>query len=410
MIKIVEILYLSVLTLIQVFLNPVYWGIIVLLYFQYKKIGKMEKKILGINKKSNRMRVFSSMVKGTLGGVLGSLIIILLGVTIQANDFRYIFLLAIILMLIHPRFICFSYAGGIISLSYLIFGYPKVNVSSIMAIVGILHLIESFLILVDGDSTKIPIYIERNKKIVGGFNMMRFWPIPFIVLLTVGEIISGDGVNMPNWWPLFRPENILLNTDNITYVMMGVVAALGYGDMAVSDYPENKVKESSRNLFIYSILLIILSVVSTYIYAFKYIAALFGPLAHEGLIQIGRAKEKRGKPKFECPEFGVKILDVMPNEIAEKIGLEPGDIIISINGNQVNSKDEIQYILSSYPTYIWIEYIDRNGKYQTKEYMDYKYGIRKLGILTIPRYSAYSFVVKEIESPLMKLRKKFKDK
>ncbi|WP_427339846.1 PDZ domain-containing protein [Caloranaerobacter sp. DY30410] len=410
MIKILEILYLLVLTLLQVFLNPVYWGIIILLYFQYKKIGKMEKKILGINKKSNLMRIFSSMVNGTLGGILGSLIIILLGVTIQANDFKYIFLLAVVLMLIHPRFICFSYAGGIISLSYLIFGYPKVNVSSIMAIVGILHLIESFLILVDGDSTKIPIYIERDQKIVGGFNMMRFWPIPFIVLLTVGGTISSDGVNMPNWWPLFRPENILFNTDNITYVMMGVIAALGYGDMAVSDYPENKVKESARNLSIYSILLIILSVISTYVYAFKYIAALFGPLAHEGLIQLGRAKEKRGKPKFECPEFGVKILDVMPNEIAEKIGLKSGDIIISVNGNPVNSKDEIQYVLLSYPAYIWIEYIDRNGEYHTKEYMDYNYGVRKLGILTIPRYSTYSFVVKEIESPLMKLRKKFIDK
>ncbi|KPU26983.1 hypothetical protein TR13x_07625 [Caloranaerobacter sp. TR13] len=408
MMKIIEVLYLSALSLLQVFFNPIYWGIIVLLYFQYKKIGKMEKNILGINKKSNRMRVFSSMVKGTLGGILGSLIIILLGVTIQANDFKYIFLLAVILMLTHPRFICFSYAGGIISLSYLLFGYPRVNVSSIMAIVGILHLIESFLILVDGDSTKIPIFVERNKKIVGGFNMMRFWPIPFIVLLTVGEMVSSNGVNMPNWWPLFKPENVSLNADNIIYMMIGVVAALGYGDMAITDYPENKVKESSRNLFIYSILLIILSVVSTYIYVFKYIAALFGTLAHEGLIQIGRSKEKSGKAKFECPEFGVKILDVMPDGIAEKIGLKSGDIITSVNGNRVNSKDEIEYILSNYPTYIWIEYIDRNGEYQTKEYMDYKYGIRKLGILTIPRYSTYSFVVKEIESPLMKLRKKFK--
>ncbi|QIB26917.1 hypothetical protein [Caloranaerobacter azorensis] len=44
MTKIIEIIYILVLTLLQVFLNPIYWGIIILLYFQYKKISKMEKK------------------------------------------------------------------------------------------------------------------------------------------------------------------------------------------------------------------------------------------------------------------------------------------------------------------------------------------------------------------------------
>ena len=403
----IKILNLLLTSLIHVIINPVFWAVIFIIYLQYKKIGKMELLILGRNKESTIKRVFNSVIIGIISGVLGSIIIILIGITVENNDFLYVFILAILLMFIHPRFLCFSYSGGIVALISLIFGYPKINVSSIMAIVAVLHLIESFLIAIDGDKSKIPIYAEKGDTIVGGFRMVRFWPIPFVVLLASSQSLKGIDSSMSNWWPLIGTDNI---RENLFYIIVPVVAILGYGDMAISDYPKNKVKQSAKNLFIYSVTLLFLSVVSTRIYIFKIIAALFSPIVHEFLIQLGKKKEKRNKPVFVSSNKGVKILDVMPNGIADKIKLEPGDIIYKINDRDVKDKSDINEILSYFPPHIKIEYYDIALKIHVKEYKDYKNKIRNLGILAVPKQSEYIFITKEAERLGMKVLKKIRKK
>ncbi len=395
--NIFEIVYIGFITLLVTIVNPIFWLVIFIVYSQYKKFGKMEKESIGINKEPIWKRVLMSTIIGLVGGLIGSILVVSLGITIKPDDFKYILILAILLMLIHPRFICFSYSGGIISLSSLIFGFPNVNVSSIIAIVAILHMVESYLIYMDGDRFKIPIFIERDDKIIGGFNMMRFWPIPFIVLLVASQSIGSGGVPMPEWWPLFKPDNII-DTKDISFVMVGVIAALGYGDMVFTDYPENKVKYSARNLFLYSIVLLILAVVSSHIYLFKYIAALFSPIVHEILIKIGQNKELNGEPIFVPNDKGVKILDVLPKGIGDRIGLRTGDIIHSINGQRVFTKEDINLVLYNLPSYIWIDYYNTNGEFVTKDIHDYRSGIRGLDILIIPKHSSYLFEIGKADS------------
>lgn len=409
MYKLIQIIILILTTIIQVFYNPIFWVVVGIIYLQYKKIENMEKEILGTNKETTLKRVFSSTLTGIVGGLIGSIIIIGLGISIEANDFKYIFIVAILLMLIHPRFLCFSYGGGIVSIFSLLFGYPDINVSSIMAIVGILHLVESFLILNDGEKSKIPIFVKKDNRIVGGFSMIRFWPIPFIVLIVSMGIGGKEGVSMPEWWPLFRAEGYNMLED-VSYYMVGVMAALGYGDMALTEYPEKKIKESARNLFLFSIVLLILAVISSYIYVFKYVAAVFSPIVHELLIQHGKKKERKGKPIFVPPVRGIKILDIMPNSIAEKIGLKSGDIIFSINGYTIDTMGQVRKVLAHIPTYIWIDYYNRKGHIKTKDYSDYRNGIRNLGILVVPDEYSNTILVKEAESLGVRLLRKIKNK
>ncbi len=409
MIRVIEIIIAAIFTILSLIKNPLYWIVILLVFVQYKRIVKIEKQILGINKESIYSKTFKSALFGIIGGFVGSIIIILLGITIEANDFKYIFILAVILMLIHPRFICFSYSGGLISILSIIIGVPKVNVSSIMAIVAILHLIESILILVDGQSTKIPIFIERDNKIVGGFNMVRFWPIPFIVLIAISQSAGIGGLQPSEWWPIFKAYNLEIS-NNIAFFMVGIIAALGYSDMAITDFPKNKVKISSRNLLLFSCILLFLALLSSRINELKIIAALFSPIAHEILIQMGRKKEKKGKPIFTPSSRGIRILDIIPKGIAHKIGIQPGDVILSLNGYAVNNKEEVNKILFYRPSYIIIKYISRKGVVATKEIRDAKNGIKSLGILAIPVNSSYSFIAKEIKSPIIIIFRHIKNK
>ena len=396
-------------TIIFIIRNPFYWLIILLVYLQYRRIAKMEKKIIGINKESTFVRVLKSSAIGIIGGLMGSFIIIFLGITISVNDFVYIIILAVILMLIHPRFLCFSYAGGIIAVFSLTLGYPKINVPSIMAVVAILHLIESFLIWLDGDTTKVPIFIQRNNRIVGGFNMLKFWPIPFIVLIVQTQTIIQGGLTASDWWPIFKSSHLFSSSENLVFLMAGVIAALGYGDIAVTEFPKKKVRSSAKNLFIYSCILLTLSIFASYYDVFKFIAALFSIIAHEILIQIGRNKELKGNPIFTAPSRGIKILDIIPKSPADKIGLRTGDVILSLNGFTVNSKEDIKQLLFYKPNYITVEYFNKKGILTKKDFNNHN-NINGLGVLTVPKSESYHIITEEIKSPLLYLFQKIKDR
>lgn len=386
--------------------QPVFWVVVLLVYFQYRRIAKMEVDILGVVQYPIRERVLDSIFFGLLGGLLGSFIMIFLGITLDQSGLEYVWPLAILLMLINPRYICFSYAGGIVSLISLIFGYPQINVAGLMALVGILHLMESLLIWLDGHRNRLPIFIERNDgSVVGGFNLQRFWPIPILILvLYTGPSLNSGTVATPDWWPLIRMPGVA--QDSIFIILNGI-AALGYGDLVLTETPEKRSKSSAVRLLGFSIILIILSLMASNSVLMSYAAALFAPIGHEALIIYGRHTEDRGKPLYVAPERGMRVLEVKRGEPADKMGVKPGDVILNINGRMVDSEADIRDILYDAASHIWIDIVSPDGITRTLEYSDYKKPITHLGILFVPKNSSPPFIVAEAPSLLDKLYKRF---
>lgn len=341
----------------------------------------MEKGILGEYQKSPIYNVFISTLYGLMGGILGSIIFITFGISINPKDFYFILPLALLLSMVHPRFMCFSYAGGIVSLVSLILGWPSINVSEIMFVIGVLHLVESFLILVDGRNNKIPIFMEKQREIIGGFTMNRFWPVPFSIFVNSGCV-----------YPIT------------------IMAILGYGDFALANFPEKKSRETASALSLFSIILLILSRLSIENHFYKYVAAIFAPLAHEVIIAIGRRKEEKGDYLFTPAEHGLRVLDTLPNSVGGKIGLNPGDIILSINGHRVYSREDIEDILFFRPKFIWLDVFDIKKGMVTKEYKNYQVGINNLGIVVVSNIPDQIFIVEESKAPVVRLINRFKNK
>ncbi|WP_432665960.1 hypothetical protein R9X47_06635 [Wukongibacter baidiensis] len=396
----IELITVSLKSVLTIIINPLFWIVLLLIYIQYRKVAKMEARLLGKVKTSAKARVFASLGVGLIGGLLGTIIVSTLGVAVELKDFQFILPLAIFLMLINVRYICFSYAGGIISLSSLIFGFPNINVSSIIALVAILHLIESILIWIDGYKDPTPVFIEHNKYgTVGGFTLQRFWPIPFAVLLVV--LKGSTATDLPNWWPLFISSSLSL--DNISLQLTVVIAALGYGDIAITSSPREKSKKSSIRLAGYSIILLILTAISSYIYIFKFIAALFAPVAHEALIIYSQREEKRRKPIYKKFHRGLTILDVKKNSIGEKMGIKPGYILLKANDYYINEKDDLLYVLRQIPSHLRLEGIDQKGNSVILEYRDVLNGIGSIGAIIIPRSSSFVIASGENVSIIGKL-------
>ncbi|MCR4431762.1 MAG: PDZ domain-containing protein [Tepidanaerobacteraceae bacterium] len=392
-----KVIFLILQGMPQAIFNPFFWIVIFLVWNQYRKTAEMEKKMFGAAKINPLEKVLYAVFYGCMGGLIGSLTVILLGISITEAGLIYVWPVALILMLIHPHLMCFSYAGGIVSLFSLILGYPRVDVAGLMGLVAVLHLVESTLIYFAGYINAAPIFVKSERYgIIGGFSLQEFWPVP-IMLLTVitAEIPEKTLIQMPDWWPLIRPISDILKNPNAIFMMIPVVAALGYGDIALAGLPKKRCRSSALNLLAFSCILLFLSVMASRHRIYAYLAAIFAPAAHEFLIIYGKNREKSNTPLFSRLNRGERVLDVMKGSPAERMGLGPGDIILAANGRELMGSEDLKDILSQYPTYIWLTVKKPDGSIRNAEINAYPEGVNSLGAILVPGNEDAAYVIVE---------------
>ena len=325
---------------LQALYQPFFLVVIVLIWLLYRRMQNTREALFGVRDSTLRP-VLISLVYGIVGGLVGSVIIVVLGISINDIGILYLWGLALLLMLADPRFLCFSYAGGILALISLLTGYPKLNIPALMGLVAVLHLVESMLILGSGHSDPLPVYVRnRFGRVVGAFNLQKFWPVPLaIVAVTTITQAPAGGIAMPGWWPLLGRMGALPATT--MFGIFAVVAALGYGELAITCLPRERVKITALHLAMFSLILLGLAVLAAYIPQTAVLAALFAPLGHEVVIHAGRRSELEGQPRFVPPGRGVMVLDVLKDSPSREAGLRSGDVILRIGDMTVNSRAEL---------------------------------------------------------------------
>jgi len=381
--------------------------IILLTYVHIKKNAQLEESWLGFLRSSVSYQLMDVMLYGMLGGLIVSGLIALLGITLSFDTFFFIWPVALILMLFHRRYLCLSYAGGIVSLSSLLFGWPQIDVSAVIALVGILHLLESILILFDGHRDSLPVFMEHKEHgIMGAFIQNRLWPVPLVILIVPPfSLPAGAGIEMPDWWPLFKSQ---FNPQAL--MLFPIAAVLGYGDIAITQPPQERTRESGFWLAVYSLAILIIAIASSSFYWIKFLAALCAPVFHELLLYFGQKGQMTGKPAFGAPWRGLRVLDVFPESTAEVMGIKPGDILLSINGKDVNSQEMVDQIMGTCPSFLWVD-VKRKKERLSLEHVNYKDGVENLGVLFVPRQTGRFFVIREQEGILlMMLKRLFKRK
>jgi hypothetical protein len=213
-------------------------------------------------------------------------------------------------------------------------------------------------------------------------------------------ISSISGEAMPAWWPLLTQQQAF------EYAIFFVPVVLGYGDIALTQVPEQRCKKSAYRLAIYSVILIILSIIAAKLPLFAFAAALFAPVAHEALIIWGKREEEEGKPLYDGSGEGICVLYTRQDSPARKMHLEPGDRILSINNQIVYSENQMIEFLGTYPTFIWLEVKRPDGSLKTLEYQNYREGINSLGALIVPRNPGIYFEINDGASPGLQLYNK----
>ena len=364
-----------------------------------------------------------------MGGIFGSFFLLLLGISLDSVGIIYLWPLAVILLLVNPRFLCFAYAGGIISIVTIVIKYlfpywpelmevallkglAEIHLPSLLALIGILHLTESFLIFVSGHRGASPIYFKAPPgKLLGGFSMQRFWPLPLMGLMGLvveegSEMLLG-GVSMPEWWPLLGSVMNPAGGEQLIYFMVPLVAVLGYGDLALSSYPYNKRVKTAVNLALYSIILSAMAVSAVFFPLMIIPAALMAPLGHEYLIIKSNKEEFSQPPLFPAQKReGLTIMAVRPGSPAGKAGLQSGDRLMEVDRNRINSEGEFWSLLRINYHRVLLK-IKRKERELNIPLQLYPGPVSRLGIVFAPDCLTNVYVEMKHSSLLQKIRRYF---
>lgn len=371
MFPIVDIALMVMSTFIQFLFHPVFWVVILLVFYQYKRISQMEEKLFGRPMNHKIEQTVKSLLLGAVGGLLASGVLVLLGVSLDRIGILYIWPVAILLLFINPRFLCFAYAGGIVSVGVFIArflagnftwladnrfiaGLMDIYLPGLLVLVAVLHLAESLLIYIGGHWGSSPVYIKGpGGEVLGGFSLQRFWPVPLVGMIAMlqkeAPEMSEGAVSMPDWWPILNSGIEPLASESLMFLLFPVVAGLGYADLALSSTPREKSIISARFLSIYSVVLLLLALFSEFYPPVLVPACLFAPLGHELVVHLGNRFEFSRSPRYSSPDKGVMVLAVYPDSAASAAGLQAEDIIEKVNGEEViNSHHLWQLIFESY--------------------------------------------------------------
>lgn len=382
--------------------SPLFYIAILLIFLQYRQQGLLERKMFGLRVTSPFEQTLKSLVFGITGGIVATSLLSLLGVVLNPRDFTYIWVLAILFSLFQVRYICFAYAGGVLSLLSLslhilpplTFGHffmatlyqdlLQLQVAHVLALVAVLHLVEALLVKVQGGQGAAPVFVQGKRgRLIGGFALQKYWVLPLAAIVVTGVPQSWQ---TPSWWGLL-PLPILAGLQ-----ILPIPAVIGYSGMALAHDPHKKAGRTALALGVYAIVLLGLVVGSTYVNGLIWFAALFAPVAHEWIIFWERADEWNRIPLYVAPLKGLKILHVLPFGPAREMGLRSGEIIVKANGFPINTKYDLHFAINQNPAFIKLEVMDERGEVRFVQKPLYEGEHHGLAIILVPDDSSDYYV------------------
>ena len=375
--------------------------IALIFYNKNKKISAMQKMIMGESLDSPFELTISQLVIGIFAGTVASLIFTFLGLVFDENSNIYLlFMVSLFFMAFKPRFICFSYSGAVLGIASLIFKYaasilhrPQLNfinvdILTLMTLVGILHIIEGSLVMLDGSRGAIPVFTNRDKKLMGGFALKRYWALPIAMLIllsaTTSDTVVGQSIMTPEWWPLIKGDIALRILKNSVIASLALYGVIGYNSVTFTKSKKRKTLTSGALIMGYGVLLTAVSQLAVLGVAFQFFILIFAASLHEAMLRLEKHMELTGKPKFVSSEEGIMVLEVAPKSPAFRMGIQSGDLILQVNDKTIEAEEEIFSLIKGNYNSLSFKIKKPSGEIKDTNYSNIT-GNKRLGIVIVPR-------------------------
>jgi hypothetical protein len=401
--------------------------IALIFYNKNKKIASMQKMVMGQSLDSPFELTISQIVMGIFAGAIASLMFSFSGLVFDENSNIYLlFMVSLFFMAFKPKFICFSYSGAVLGMSSLLFKYlasilnmPQLNIINIdiltlMTLVGILHIIEGALVMLDGSRGAIPVFTNRDNKIIGGFALKRYWALPISLLILLSVKTSGfstiQNVLTPELKHLIRGDIALKIMAKSVIAFIALYGVIGYSSVTFTKSKSNKTLVSGALVMGYGILLTAVSQLAVFGVGYQLFILIFAAGVHEAMLKLEKYMELNLKPKFFSSDEGIMVLEVATKSPAFNMGIRSGDLIVKLNDEKIDSEGEIFNIIKGNYNSVAFKIKKPSGEFKDVSYSNMS-GNKRLGIVVVPRAVPKETAIVKVDNETFKdVMDRMKDK
>ncbi|MDP4096493.1 PDZ domain-containing protein [Paenibacillus sp. P96] len=373
---------------LQLLTQPFYYISIIVVALGYRRQMLLERKLFHTRLHGWWPQTWRTVLTGLVAGLLISAVGLFVGAHLTAGTVISLWACTGLLMLLRVRYLCFAYAAGLLGVVQFVLSLADswqpegwvgdavavvrgLDMPALLLLVAVLHMAEALLLLWKRGMAATPMYFEGKRgRMVGGYRMEDYWPVPLLLLIPV-----QNGFSLP--WPT-------LFGDQAGYMLAALPVIIGFSGLTTGRLPGHKAAQSARRLFLYSLVLLVLSLLAAWWNPLIIAAALFSFLAHEVLVWFDSYEENQISPLYVHPEEGLRVLAVLPGSPADELGITAGEAVYKVNGMLIRSREELHQALRVNAAFCKLEIRNHQGESKFMQRGLYEGEHHQLGMVLAP--------------------------
>ncbi|WP_445324152.1 PDZ domain-containing protein [Paenibacillus sp. FSL R7-0297] len=372
---------------IHLLIQPYYYIALIFIALYYRRQVALERKLIHVKLHSWGRETWRTVWTGGVAGLVVSLAAVALGISLSYTAVACIWVVSLVLMLFRVRYLCFAYSIGVLGIAQFVLSFfpdtlqsgaagtiagalREMDIPALLVLAALLHLAEALLARWQGARLASPLFLAGKRgKVVGGYQLQAFWPLPLFLLIP-----PGAGIGELPWHPLLG--------GGLGLVSLPVI--IGFSEMTQGMLPGRKAARTSGRLLVYSIVLLGLSLLADWWSPLTLVAALTAVLLHEGLSWYSALEERSISPVFVHPPAGRKVLAVLPGSPGQELGILPGEVLLKVNGVLLTGAAQLHEALRMNSAFCKLEVLNREGESKYLQRAIYDGDHHQLGIILVP--------------------------
>lgn len=364
---------------VKVFLNPLlYWFVLLGFITGYRRI-KVERMNFG-SKIFDLFSEWSHTLKiSILFGLLLSLLTLGVGIVLTPEMLIVLSVTTIILSLtFNLTLLSASYTLGATYIVLMFLPFLMTNVNSInhhqytsmVILIGVFLIFEAIMLIRIKRNDLFPrLILSRRGLWVGQHEIKKLTIIPFFTLIPSGMIVP-----FADFWPYFHFGEHTFHVILIPFI-------LGFNFKVTGSLAHTTIQIISRRIACLGFIVILIGIGSIYIPVLSLASVLLAIVGREVIFYRQRMNDKKGAPYYVPLDKGLKVLAVIPNGPADRLGVLAGETIIKVNNIPVSTIGGFYEALQNSGASFKLDVIDDIGEVRFLTSAFYESEHHELGII-----------------------------
>ncbi len=293
------------------------------------------------------------LVQGLVIGLVFSGFVVFLGLPMVFSEYLYFLLpMSFIIGFYHVRFTSLIYAATMMSIIGLFLNGGQIgtieipdiafSVSGIALVTGGLMVLIAVVLAVTGTNHLQPIVATKDHHVVLGFAQQRIWAVPLVLLVAVGQLIAGENVPMPGWWPMLHLADLIPSETSM--FVLPLLFVLNHGSISFGYTPKRHIRLQVLLQASAGVTLLVVGLVGDMVGGMDILIVMV--MLVTGIVPEILWNYLEGDTRFlyKMDHKGVYIGRVGGGTLAKSLGFLPGDRITQVDGHNIEDLKDLEVL------------------------------------------------------------------